>query len=56
MISQYNIGYIIFKYKSQSVDYKTSGIALMMSSAHCSNHIVLICIVVNYGLTLRKIA
>ena len=31
------------------------GIALMMSSAHCSSHIVLICIVVNYGLTLRKV-
>ena len=29
--------------------YATSGIALMMSSAHCSSHIVLICIVVNYG-------
>ena len=35
--------------------YATSGIALMMSSAHCSSHIVLICIVVNYGLTLRKV-
>ena len=28
---------------------------LMISSAHCSSHIVLICIVVNYGLTLRKV-
>ena len=34
--------------------YATSGIALMMSSAHCFSHIVLICIVVSYGLTLRK--
>ena len=33
--------------------YATSGTALMMSSAHCSSHIVLICIVVSYGLTLR---
>ena len=35
--------------------YATSGIDLMMSSAHCSSHIVLICIVVNYGLNLRKV-
>ena len=34
--------------------YASSGIALMMSSAHCFSHIVLICIVVSYGLTLRK--
>ena len=34
--------------------YATSGIALMMSSAHCSRHIVLICIVVSCGLPLRK--
>ena len=33
----------------------TSGIVLMMSSVHCSSHIVLICIAVNYGLTLRKV-
>ena len=30
------------------------GIALMMSSAHCSSHIVLICIVVSYGLALTN--
>ena len=30
--------------------YATSGIALMMSSAHCSSQIVLICIAVNCGL------
>ena len=34
--------------------YATSGIALMMSSAHYFSHIVLICIVVSYGLTLQK--
>ena len=34
--------------------YASSGIAQMMSSAHCFSHIVLICIVVSYGLTLRK--
>ena len=32
----------------------TSGIALMISSVHCFSHIILICIVVSYGLTLRK--
>ena len=32
--------------------YATSCIALMISSAHCSSDIVLICIVVNYGLTI----
>ena len=36
------------------IDKATSDIALMMSSAHCSSHIVLICTVVSYGLTLRK--
>ena len=33
--------------------YATAGIALVMSSAHCSSHIVRI--VVNYGLTLQKV-
>ena len=42
-------------YMQANYCYPTSGIALMMSSAHCSSHIVLICIVVNYGLTIRKV-
>ena len=38
----------------QTYYYATSGIALMICSVHCFNHIVLICIVVSYGLTLQK--
>ena len=42
-------------YMQANLLLRNLGIALMMSSAHCSSRIVLICIVVNYGLTLRKV-
>ena len=41
-------------YMQANLLLRNLGVALMMSSVHCFSHIVLICIVVNYGSTLRK--
>ena len=50
------LGVMIHSSMKTTIDVaRQTRIALMMSSAHCSSHIVLICIVVNYGLTLRKV-
>ena len=50
------LGVMIHSSMKNTIDVaRQTRIALMMSSAHCSGHIVLICIVVNYGLTLRKV-